>query len=230
MSKELTTQTEDPFYGLIEQAMQQENGIDVVERMLDAQERVMNKNAEIAFNKAMNAAQNEMPVIAKTTKAHNSKYAKYEDIDKVARPIYSKHGFGISYGTKPSQVDGFTVYFAEVTHDAGHTKYYEREFPSDASGSKNAIQAKASAESYAKRYLLIGIFNIVTCDEDDDGNMARVARIDENQVKQLERLLEASQADKSGFLNYMEVDALENISSADFQKARVALNKKAAQK
>ena len=75
--------------------------IDKMERLLAMQERVMERNAETSFNEAMRAAQGDMRQVA--TDANNpqtrSRYATYAAIAAALRPIYTRHGFSISYGT-----------------------------------------------------------------------------------------------------------------------------------
>lgn len=225
----LTTKTdtiENSFLAVIERASIDPNvDIEKMQQILDMQERIMDKNASQAFNVAMSKAQLDMPVIPRSTKAHNSNYATYEDLDKVARPIYSSHGFSVSYDTRKG-TDGMIVYLAKVRHIEGHIEIYEREFGDETSGSKNAIQAKASAETYAKRYLLQGIFNIVTCDEDDDGNMSRTAKISEEQESKLEELINDVKADREAFLEYMDVSELKEIPADEFNRAKTLLNSK----
>jgi len=61
-----------------------------LEKMLEMQERVLAKQAEIDFNVAMAELQPNMKPVKKLSKGHNSAYAKYEDIDKEIRPLYTE--------------------------------------------------------------------------------------------------------------------------------------------
>ena len=75
--------------------------IDKMERLLAMQERVLERNAESAFNESMRGAQGEMRQVATDAKnpQTSSRYATYAAIDAALRPIYTRHGFSISYGT-----------------------------------------------------------------------------------------------------------------------------------
>ena len=147
-----------------------------LEKMLDMQERIFNKNAEIAFNKAMAACQAEMPSVVRdaVNNQTNSKYAKYETIIKTARPCYTKHGFALSFYQEESAVEGKIRVACDVMHSEGHTKKVFVDMALDQSGiagkvNKTEVHATGSSFSYAKRYLFCLIFNIAVADEDDDG-------------------------------------------------------------
>src|SRR5688572_15237580 len=77
--------------------------VDVVklEKLLDMQERIMTRNAELAFNEAMTKAQSEITRIAADAMnpQTRSRYASYKALDKVLRPIYTSNGFALSFGT-----------------------------------------------------------------------------------------------------------------------------------
>ena len=139
----------------------------IIEKMLDAQERMMTKQAEIDFNQAMSRLQPKMPMIGKASKGHNTKYAKYEEIEEKIRPLYTAEGFSISYNSK--RTDQGTLYIGKLSHVGGHHQTAEMLLPADTSGSKNAIQAVGSTMTYARRYLLCMLLNVITCNEDFDG-------------------------------------------------------------
>ena len=54
------------------------------------------------FNTAMAQAQGEMVAVKRDlSNPHTrSRYASYEALDNAARPIYSRHGFALSFGTE----------------------------------------------------------------------------------------------------------------------------------
>jgi len=195
--------------------------VEKLEKMLDMQERILAKNAEIAFNQAMARLQPKLPVIKKSSKAHNSTYAKYEDIDPKIRPLYTSEGFSISFNSK--REGDLTYYYGTLKHSEGHSVTAEIDLPNDTSGSKNPIQAKASTITYAKRYLLTMLLNIVTTDEDDDGATGGAKLITEQEEKVLLDLIKRSGADKKKFLAHMKVDELNSLPSSQFKKAENAL-------
>lgn len=132
--------------------------------------------AETAFNEAMNACQSEMTPIA--TDAVNpqtrSKYATYGKLDGKLRPIYTRHGFSISFNEGKSDKPDHVLVIAYVSR-AGHTRLYQADMPADGKGAKGGdvmtkTHAVGAAKSYGKRYLLKDIFNIAIGEEDTDGN------------------------------------------------------------
>lgn len=152
---------------------------DTLERLVALYERATARTEEIAFNAAMSAAQKEMrPIAADASNPQTrSKYASYEKLDRGLRPIYTEHGFGVSFDTTDSPVADCTRVLAYVTHALGHARTYRVDMPSDGKGAKGGdvmtkTHAVGSAVSYGMRYLLKMIFNVAVGEDDDDGNRA----------------------------------------------------------
>lgn len=154
--------------------------IDKMERLLQMQERVMARQAETEFALAMSTAQTEVPQVApnKTNSQTHSRYADYGALDAVLRPVYTRHGFALSYDTTSPAPEVVTV-ICYVSHIGGHTRTYSIDMPSDGKGAKgNDVMTKThatgSATSYGMRYLLKMIFNVAVsiAEDDDDGNAA----------------------------------------------------------
>lgn len=151
--------------------------INKLERLMDMHERITAKEAEKAFNAAMTQCQTEMQQIS--TDAENpqtrSKYATYAKLDRHLRPIYTRHGFALSFdeGDSPKQEHVRVVCY--VSHVAGHSRTYHRDIPADGKGAKGGdvmtkTHAAGAAGSYGARYLLRGIFNVAIGEQDNDGN------------------------------------------------------------
>lgn len=194
--------------------------VDVVkmQALLDVQERIMVKQAEIEFNEAM--ARLELPEIKKLGKTHNSKYAKYEHIDREIRPLYTAEGFSMSFNSKLN--DNVETYYGTLSHVGGHSRTAEMALPPDTSGSKNAIQAKGSTISYAKRYLLCMLLNIITVDEDDDGSSA--FPITDEQFEQLQTLIDETGSDSKTFCEKIGLaGSLKEIQGSRFYICKSAL-------
>ena len=196
--------------------------VDKMKAMLDMQERVMAKQAEIDFNNALADMQPELPMIKKSAKAHNSKYAKYEDIEKAIRPKNTKHGFSVTFDVQ--QEGDVETYIGYLKHRGGHFTSATMVLPADTSGSKNAIQAKGSSSSYARRYLIGMLLNIVTCDEDNDGNQVKF--ISGKQAEIIDEMIDESGSDREEFLKYCGINAVENLPANKFNKVKGLLQKK----
>lgn len=152
--------------------------VEKLERLMAMKERIDARTAETAFNAAMAEAQAEMePVNADASNpSTHSKYASYEALDRALRPIYTKHGFALSFNTGDAPTDYVRV-LCDVTHIDGHAKTYKADMPADGKGAKGGdvmtkTHAVGSAMSYGMRYLLKMIFNVAVGEDDDDGNKA----------------------------------------------------------
>lgn len=152
--------------------------VEKIERLMALWERGEARKAEAAFNVAMSEAQSEMrPVVADDWNPQTkSKYASYHALDKALRPIYTKHGFGLSFNTMDSPVADHVRVVCKAAHKGGHCEVYQIDMPADGKGAKGGdvmtkTHATGSALSYGQRYLLKLIFNVAVT-EDDDGNKA----------------------------------------------------------
>lgn len=176
----VSQKNEDAILGMIERVATDKNSdVSKMEKILDMQERIYNKNCEIEFNKSMVECQKEMPlVVAKSVNMQTgSCYAKYEHLITDIKPTYTKHGFSLSFGELDCDKDYFVKMGCEVMHMNGHSKKYNVTLPIDNAGiegsvNKTQIHGIASTYSYAKRYLATQVFNIAIADHDDDAVLA----------------------------------------------------------
>jgi hypothetical protein len=151
-----------------------------LERLYDLMDRERRSVAETAFNAAMSAAQAGIrPAVADDWNDQTrSAFASYEALDKVARPVYTAHGFGVSFDTAESPFELHVRLVCYATHSGGHAKTYHIDMPADGKGAKGGdvmtrTHATGSAVTYGMRYLLKMVFNIPIKDKgDDDGNGA----------------------------------------------------------
>ena len=163
--------------GLLQMALQSGSAVDTIERLVALQTKMMNHDAELAFNAAMNRAQSEMGTVGAdmTNPQTKSKYASYEALDRRVRPIYTKEGLALSFDTGDSPLAEHVRIQCYVSHSSGHTRTYHADMPNDGKGAKGGdvmtkTHAQGAAISYGKRYLVIMIFNIAVGEEDRDGN------------------------------------------------------------
>ena len=197
-----------------------------LERLLAIQERVMAKRAEDEFNAAMSAAQAEMGTVSTdaTNPQTHSRYATYGKLDKALRPIYTRHGFALSFSEGETEKAEHVRVICYVTHRGGYTRMYHRDMPADGKGAKGGdvmtkTHASGAAQSYGMRYLLKGIFNVAVGEEDDDGNLSRGPVITDTQVADLEALMEEIGIvgeRRQRALKVWKVDALEQILAKDY--------------
>lgn len=152
--------------------------VEKFERFMVMWERERARKAEAAFDIAMNAAQKAIkPVAADSRNSQtNSDYASYEALDTKIRPVYTEHGFGLSFDTGDAPRENEVRVLCYVTR-GGHKRTYKIDMPADGKGAKGGdvmtrTHATGAAVTYGKRYLLTMIFNIAIGEKDDDGNRA----------------------------------------------------------
>ena len=208
--------------------------VEKLEKLLEMQIRVRAIEAETAFNAAMTSAQSEMRRVAADANnpQTNSKYASYGQLDRALRPIYTKHGFSVSFDEGQAPSADVVLALAYVSHAGGHTRTYRKTMPIVTTGIKGnammtATHGTASAGSYAKRYLLKDIFNVAIGEDDDDGNGPGVTlKVNEDQAANLEALLTEVGANREKFLAYFKAPNVEGIAAGDYVNAVRQLEKK----
>lgn len=175
-------------------AMNPDVDITKLEKMLDMQERIFNREAEQSFNTSMAHAQSEMGRVSAdaTNPQTRSRYASYAALDRAIRPVYTQHGFALSFNTEPTS-DGYVRVVCIVSHKDGHSRKYSTDMPADGMGAKGGAvmtktHAAGAAMSYGQRYLLKLIFNVAVGEDDDDGNGASAPRQTGGHERDVKRL------------------------------------------
>ena len=153
--------------------------IEKMERLLAMHERMVAREAERSFNDAMSLAQEQLGPVARDADnpQTKSKYATYVALDRAIRPVYTKHGFSLSFDTGDATKPEDIRVLCYTGHRDGHSRTYHVDMPADGKGAKGGdvmtkTHATGAAMSYGQRYLLKLIFNIAV-GEDRDGNRVR---------------------------------------------------------
>ena len=203
----------DPLMRLIERAMT-DPSFDVakMERIVAMHERGLAQQAARAFDDAMVEVQKELTPVRDDADnpQTRSKYATYLALDRIVRPVYTKHGFSIIFGQGEGAPEQYVRIEAHVSR-AGHTRTYHIDMPADGKGAKGGdvmtkTHATGSASTYGRRYLLTMIFNLVIGEmQDDDGNAAGRdhAPISAEQKEQILALIKATNSDTKRLLKYV---------------------------
>lgn len=204
---------------------------DKMEKLLNVQITLMDRQAKIDFDHALADVQREMPRITARGSIQNnagkvtSTYMKYEDIDVVIRPLLQKYGFSLVHDAK--EENGKMLVTTILKHRGGHQESVSSPLPFDQTNAlKSPLQAAASTMSFGKRQNVGKLLNIVAEGEDDDGVGTNAMKIDDAQAKEIKDALRESGSDVLGFLKYMKADCVENIAMRDYGKACVALRRK----
>ncbi len=200
-----------------------------MQALFDLQRQIMAEQRKIEFDEAMTRLQKQIPHIPKHGQGKNSRFAKYDDMDVIIRPMYTAEEFSLSFNEE-SRTDNKITFALEVSRK-GHSKFYRLTVSSDTAALNKfdkavrpAIQDDGSTASYARRYLIKLAFNIIEKDEDTDGES--LTPISEDQVRDLEIQLKDTKSDTAGFLRFMGYDKLSEIRVKDLKKAQTAIDEK----
>ncbi len=183
--------------------------IEKMERLLVMVERMNEQKAEAAFNAAMSTAQAEMRQVSVDAEnpQTDSKYASYSALDKVLRPIYTKHGFSLSFDTGIGAEDNWVRVICIVSHIAGFSRSPHVDLPADGLGPKGSpvmtrTHATGGAMTYGMRYLLKMIFNVAVSEDDNDGNQP-LEYISEEQALTIQSMIDENGINMDAFKKWM---------------------------
>lgn len=197
--------------------------------LLAMRKEIVSEQAAEAFNAAMTKAQSEMrPIAADANNSQTkSRYATYMALDKVLRPIYTRHQFALNFNTADGAPENHVRIVCDVTLGS-HTRRYQLDMPADGKGAKGGdvmtkTHAVGSATTYGRRYLLAMIFNVAF--GDDDGNAAGDDRekISQEQADQLRDLMEAHGKKLPAFLKWGKIGRLEDLPAEFYESAVTAI-------
>ena len=204
-------------------------------KLLDVQIRLMDRQAKIDFDQALADLQMQMPRITPRGEIKNnaglvtSRYMKYEDIDRVIRPLLQANGFSLVHDAR--EENGKMVVTTILKHRGGHQESVSSPLPFDQTNAlKSALQAAASTEAFGKRRNVCKMLNIVAEGEDDDGLSVGHIKIDDSQAAEIKTALRETNADVKAFLKYMGARSVEEIAMKDYGKAYMALKRKVLSK
>lgn len=234
MTTELATREVSPMV-LLQDAVKAGMSPDQLAVLVGLQRDMADDAAKRAYAEAMSACQAEMPTVVADgyNPDTNRKFPKFETIQQVAKPIYSKHGFALTFTDAECSIQGWKRTACDCRHRAGHTTHHFIDMPVDGVTAKgnpiskmNPVQGCVSTNSYASRALTCNIFNITIAGKDKDGAGPTIG---EDELATIhEWLSQLDPKELEPFLAYMKVDDLTKIPRRDFGKAINALKKVAA--
>jgi hypothetical protein len=211
-------------------AMNPDVDVDKMERLFVMRNEMHREQSEQAFNAAMSLAQSEMGRVSAdaTNPQTRSKYASYGQLDKALRPVYTGHGFALSFSTGEGAPDGCVRVLCYVSHREGHTRTYQADMPADGKGAKGGdvmtkTHAAGAAFTYGQRYLLKLIFNVAIGEDDTDGNVP-AEKIDTKNAEILTSHIKSTGMDLARFLKAFSIAEIAELPAARFNEAMDRLN------
>lgn len=225
------------FLEMISQASRDPSvSVEKLERLMAMKERYDSIQAEVEFKAAFSRVQEKMPTITKHGRIMvkgqvRSTYAPYDDIDKEIRPIYTAEGFSLSFDSQftpnphSATAPGSLTITVKINHRLGHSETRSVALPIDRNEYRTGVQDLKSTVSFGMRVATIMLFNIITVDEDNDGQN-KTEPITTEQKNQILDLIMDRNADEAKFCKYMDVQKVDEITQDRFQMAINALQNK----
>lgn len=202
----------------------------------EMQKDILNQKAKLEFKKAFTAAQSEIQPIYKSASNDQtkSKYATLEIVSNTIKPAILKHGLSTSFGTADAQREGFFRVTCKLSHIGGFDRDEFLDVPMDGAGikgtaNKTPMHALGSSVSYARRYLLMMIFDLATTDDNDGNRASNPQIVTPQQAVSLRAALDDIEQDIPLFLNAYGAGSIDNFPSQKFNEAMRKLENKKAQ-
>ena len=219
---------------MIDRALSRGADPDTLGKLLALQERWEASQGRKAFDQAIAAAKAEItPIIKNKTVDFTGKtgirtHYQHEDLAQIARqvdPILSKHG--LSYRYRTQQAERKVTVTCILSHRDGYSEETSLDSAPDESGNKNHIQAVGSAITFLQRYTLKAALGLAAAADDDGqavGAKPDAGPVTTEQLKRLGERIDELGVNEAKFLEYLRVDAIENLPASRFNEAMFALN------
>ena len=223
----------DRYLSVVERLAADPNvDIEKLQKIIEMKNREEDREAEQAFNADMVKAQEEIKIVLKNQKntQTQSEYADLCAIIASAKPIYTKHGFALSFypGEAP---EGYVRVMVDIMHRDGHskTRYYDSAV--DMAGiagktNKTKIHGEASSFTYGRRYLTASTFNIPTGDDDGNSGGGKLF-VDGPDLKEIKSVGKKVVTDENAFFGLVGAESWETIPAENGARAlRLLLQRK----
>lgn len=172
---------------IIEKYLNSDLPLERLDSMFNRQKELMLWHAKVLFDTNLAAMQAKMGSINQSGKLvirakgsdkiiQETPFSTMADINDALRPLFAEFGFALMF-TGDNLEDGRVRITGILKHSAGHEERTSWTLPQDTSGSKNAVQAFGSSQTYGRRYCAFALLNISSrykkdLEIDDDGASA----------------------------------------------------------
>jgi hypothetical protein len=222
-----SAQTESSNDLMIITAMQKGYSPELIEKMMDLQERMEKREAEKAFVMAMSEFKKNPPEILKT--AHVSYKTKAGAVVKWDHAELGEITEAIINGLAPHNIyhrwtrevkDGLIYVTCKLTHAFGHSEEVTMEGPPDLSGDKDALKAASSTNTFLQRLTLLAVTGLAAkgMDNENPGDDTKTEYITDAQVKEIKQIIEEKNIDMVPFFKWAKVSKIEDITVKAFKE------------
>lgn len=155
--------------------------ISKLQALLDMQQKMEIRAAEIEFSRGLARLSAKMPQVPKNGRVSlgidkdsgkdkgSYPFTRWEDMDKVIRPLMAEEGFVLSFDSVPDERGVMITVTGTLLHRDGHHRCASMLLQLDSGPGRNNLQAMGSTLSYGKRYTAEMLLNIVREGDDKDG-------------------------------------------------------------
>lgn len=167
---------------LLDKAVDAKSGVEVLQALQQMRREMKAEQAKEEFDRAFAAFQSECPPIVKSKGVSISgatayKYAPFEDIVAVIKPLLQKHGFSYTLDTDVASADRWVIAKCRINHAGGHSTESVAKFPlGDGNKLMSNTQVYAAALTFASRRVLCNAFGLVVAGEDSDGRVKTMVK------------------------------------------------------
>lgn len=244
--KELAPLATDPIT-MLSRMVEQGTNPEALSKMMDLADRWQAAEAKKKYTAAIVAFKDECPAIVKRNSVRKKgttengvtkpgdvmyKFASYEDIKEITAPLEKKNQITTSFDFEVSAAGNLK---GELSITVGsHTEKRGFGIPIPKGMNTNNAQDFGAAMTYLRRYLYCAAFDLVIAGEDKDG-AGLADKIEPDQIGELNDLVQA--CEKAGkpvnfgkFLEWLDVETLDELTPAGFEKAKAELKRKAGSK
>ena len=211
---------------LIAKATERGVSADVLEKFQSMWERSRDDARNQAIGSALVAFQAEVPMIPRTDKGLYGPYAKLEKIERVIRPLLTRHRLAFRWTSEPDA--GGMILFCHLMHADGGEKVAKVRLPGDEGNrGQKPYLAMGGVMTYGKRLTLIEVLGLTTCD-DDAAPPDTSEPITESQAADLRALAAEVGVTEDRICEKAGVKSLDEFPAAKFSSLVAALEKRRA--
>lgn len=215
--------------------------VDVMERLAALAEREAAARAAEVFAQAITNFQSEMVPVQKHRQTKEKagsdfayRFADYSDVMRIAAPLLAKYKIVVTFNTEPPPAERPGMVGVCNIRVGTHVETSSLFLPIPKMTVPNDTQKFVGGMTYLKRVLLCSALNIVTTDEDDDGQSQFTGLTDAQMMEINDLIRDCEEAGNpvnlDRFVAWLGIEGLHAATAAMYPKIVTELKRKLNQK
>lgn len=232
-----TADMPEQVFALYQQALAQgEAGAAALEKLVELQDRIQRRNAELQFSLALAEFQETCPPIQKSSTAkivtskgggYSFTYADLEEIITTVRPHCARYGFSFTFDSK---ADGKVLTcVCTLRHANGHRESSSFTLPIENGSGASDQQKVGGALTYAKRQCLISVLGLALTDPEPE-TKAVTAKVSDEQRASILALLDETKVAPARFCERFKISTVADLPASLYSEAVRLLEAKRKEK